>query len=264
MFKQSEKVVAILSRPYGVAFDKSGKLVVSGWEGNAVYIFDDKYNKRAIIHGKEQPAGLALDNDGNIYVSSKHSLHKLTISGQLVSVGTEGKGDGEFGDPRGITVFEDQLYVCDRNNHRIQVFDLDLNFVTSIGEKGEEIGQIDAPYDVQFDTKGTMYVVELGNRRVQAFYKDGKSIAFGQERKGHIGLPTALHIVNSKVYVSDFADDKIVVYTTSGQFAGIVGSHGQGVGQLHSPYCMTSRNDKLLYVCDSANGRVQTFDIDNL
>ena len=49
-------------------------------------------------------------------------------------------------------------YVGDRNNHRIQVFDLDLNFVRSIGSRGKGRGELNAPYDVKFDTAGNMYV----------------------------------------------------------------------------------------------------------
>ena len=45
----------------------------------------------------------------------------------------------------------------------IQVFDLDLNFVRSIGSRGSGRGEFDQPYDVKFDTAGNMYVAEWGN-----------------------------------------------------------------------------------------------------
>ena len=150
--------------------------------------------------------------------------------------------------------------MCDRNNHRIQVFDFDLNYIRSIGSYGDRKGEIDAPYDVKFDDTGNMYIAELGNKRIQVMNTDGQSIKiFGTGRVGNIGLPTGLHVDKEKnmVYISDFADDRIVVYKTSGEFVGTLGSHGLRVGQLHSPYCMTSRGGKL-YVCDSGNNRVQT------
>ena len=65
------------------------------------------------------------------------------------------------------------MYVCDRNNHRIQVFDLDLNFIRSIGSYGKGRGEFDAPYDVQFDANGYMYVVEFSNKRVQVLDRSG-------------------------------------------------------------------------------------------
>ena len=59
-------------------------------------------------------AGIAIDDADNIYVSSDHKLQKFTSSGEL-----RGSKEFNFNDPCGVT----KVYVCDRDNHRIQVFD---------------------------------------------------------------------------------------------------------------------------------------------
>ena len=83
------------------------------------------------------PKDVATDDSGNIYVSSDHKLQKFTSTGELIKcVGREGGKEGEFDDPRGLTLRDNLVYVCDCDNHRIQVFDLDLNFVRSIGSRG--------------------------------------------------------------------------------------------------------------------------------
>ena len=56
-----------------------------------------------------------------------------------------------------MTVYNDDMYVFDNHNHRIQVFDLDLNFVRSIGSRGKGGGELDLPHDVKFDTKGHVH-----------------------------------------------------------------------------------------------------------
>ena len=259
--------MAIVGRPYGVAFfNQSEKMIVSGWDESTVFCFEDIFNQTPLIKDLIKPADIATDSDDNIYLTSQHKLQKFTSSGALKAQAgddEEHTEKGKFNDPRGITIHENQVYVCDRNNHRIQVFDLDLHFVKSIGSYGENNGELDAPYDVKFDNDENMYIVELGNRRVQVMNTNGQFIRmFGQTRVGNIGLPTGLHVDKDKkiVYISDFADDRIVVYTTSGVFVTTLGSHGLSVGQLHSPFCMTSRKGKL-YVCDSGNNRVQTFDL---
>ena len=84
------------------------------------------------------------------------------------------------------------------------MFDLDLNFVRSIGSRGTGRGEFDAPFDVKFDTAGNMYVAEYGNKRVQVMDISGHFIrSFGQEGEGKLGGPSALHIADKFVYVSD-------------------------------------------------------------
>ena len=71
---------------------------------------------------------VAVDDMDNIYVTSYRKLQKFTSSGELIMcVGQRGSKEAEF---NGVQYC---ICICDRNNHRIQVFDLDLNFIRSIG-----------------------------------------------------------------------------------------------------------------------------------
>lgn len=70
----------------------------------------------------------ALSPDGDIYVTDGYSnacVHKYTPDGKfLFSWGQSGIGPGEFNLPHDVTCDEDgRVYVADRENHRIQVFD---------------------------------------------------------------------------------------------------------------------------------------------
>ena len=47
-----------------------------------------------------------------------------------------GAEDGQFGSPSGIAVFGDHVYVADKKQHSIDVFDKDGNFIFSWGEFG--------------------------------------------------------------------------------------------------------------------------------
>ena len=189
---------------------------------------------------------------GNIYVSSEHKLQIFTSSGELIKcVGQKGRKEGEFDDPRGVTLYDNQVYVCDSNNHRIQVFDLNLNFVRSIATRGEGRGEFNAPNDVNFDTAGNMYVADCGNGRVQVLDTSGQFIqAFGWEAEGKLSRPSGLHIVDKYVYVSNHHHHCIVVYKTSGQFVTSLGRRGQNEGEFHWPYYITSCTDGFIHVCD--------------
>ena len=255
------RTVTGLEWPYGIAFNNREEMIVSECNAHRVSILDTRGQKIRTFgsrgdspHQMIYPKGVATDDSGNIYVSSQHKLQKFTGTGELIKcVGREGGKEGEFDDPRGLTLRDNLVYVCDRNNHRIQVFDLDLNFVRSIGSRGSGRGEFDQPYDVKFDTAGNMYVADVGNERVQVMDSSGRFIReFGQE-------PSGLLIADKYVYVSDVSGHCIVVYETSGQYVTSFGRRGQNEGEFWGPYCITSCVDGFIHVCDYGNGRVQIF-----
>ena len=123
------------------------------------------------------PTGIAIDDANNIYVSSEHKLQKFTSNGELIQcIGQKGGKEGEFNDPHGVSLHDNQVYVCDSNNHRIQVFDLNLNFVRCIGSRGKGRGEFNEPWDVKLDTAGNMYVADYNNGRVQVLESSGHFI----------------------------------------------------------------------------------------
>ena len=262
------RTVTGLHFPYGIAFNNHQEMIVSECCGDQLSIFDIRGQKIRTFGSRgdspdqmKYPKGIATDDTDNIYVSSNHKLQKFTSSGELINcIGKKGRKEGEFDVPRGVTLYDNQVYVCDCDNHCIQVFDLDLNFVRSIGSRGKGRGEFNEPRDVKFDTAGNMYVAEWGNGRVQVLDTSGQFVrAFGREGKGKLSRPSGLHIVDKYVYVSHWNDECIVVYETSGQFVTSFGRHGQNEGEFHSPFCITSCTDGFIYVCDLNNNRVQIF-----
>ena len=262
------RVVKQLNRPYGIAFNSHGEMIVSEWVGHQASVFDVGGRKIRTFgsHGNKpeqiiSPAGIAVDDTDNIYVSSEHKLQKFTSSGELIKcIGRRGSKEAEFDDPRGVTIHSNQVYVCDRDNHRIHVFDLDLNYIGSIGSRGMGRGNLYYPLDTGFDTAGNMYIVELGNNRVQVMDSSGQfTKIFGQEGEEKLSSPKALHIADKYVYVSDKDNHRITVYETSGQYVTSFGKYGEGEGEFRSPCCITSCVSGCIYVCDYYNNRVQVF-----
>ena len=145
-------------------------------------------------------------------------------------------------------------------NHRIQVFDLNLNFVRSIGSHGKGRGEFNAPRDVKLDTAGNIYVADFKNSRVQVLDNSGHFIrTLGDEGERKLSHPSGLHIADKYVYTSDYSSHCIVVYETSGQFVTSFGRSGQNEGEFIYPYCITSCVDGFIHVCDWGNNRIQIF-----
>ena len=246
-------------RPYGVASNIHDELIVSECFDNKLSIYDITKKKIRMFGSNDDsqdqmnsPVGIANDNAGNIYVSSWHKLQKFTRYGELKKcVGQRGDKVGEFDDPLAVTLYGNELYVCDSKNHRIQVFDLDLNATRCIGSQGKEIGELDTPFDVQFDIDGNMYVAEWRNGRVQVLNCRGYYIRmFGLNGSGKLINPSGLHIADKYVYVSDSGLGCVIVYNTSGEFVTSLERN------LDQPRCITSCTDGLIHICDFGHDAV--------
>ena len=104
---------------------------------------------------------VVLDSRGDLFVSDGYGnarVHRFSPDGtHLKSWGEPGGGPGEFRLPHAIAVDQDdRIYVADRENSRIQVFDNDGNYL-------HEWDHVIRPDDLFIDDReGILYVAELG------------------------------------------------------------------------------------------------------
>ena len=107
---------------------------------------------------------------------------KMTPGGHwLKEVGTYGRGQDQFIIPHSIVAdAEDNLYVADRNNSRIQVYDTDLNYKKTYTGMGSPWGICVSPGSPQYlfsadGTSGKIYKIDL----------NGKVLGWAQTSLGH-------------------------------------------------------------------------------
>jgi uncharacterized protein (TIGR03437 family) len=137
----------------------------------------------------DTPAAVALDGLGNLYIadSYNHSIRKVTPAGTIVTVagrGTQGfSGDGgpatsaELSFPSGLAVDRGgNLYIADRNNHRVRKVSPDLVIATIAGNGIEGFtgdggpaaeAQLSSPSDAAVDASGNVFVADLDNNRIR-------------------------------------------------------------------------------------------------
>jgi DNA-binding beta-propeller fold protein YncE len=136
---------------------------------------------KPVVHNVEtvaRPAGpfngctnLTVAPTGDLYVADGYGncrVHRFTADGELItSWGGIGTGPGEFHLPHGIRATADgRILVADRENERIQIFDLDGTYMTSWTD-------IQRPADLAVDRDGLVYVAELWRPRGTASFTHG-------------------------------------------------------------------------------------------
>ena len=109
-----------------------------------------------------QPTNVALTPEGELYITDGYGnarVHKFSAAGELLfSWGEPGDGPGEFNLPHGIAIdSQGVVYVADRENDRLQLFDLDGKFIS-------EWTQVERPMQVFIDSDDRIYVAEVGWR----------------------------------------------------------------------------------------------------
>jgi DNA-binding beta-propeller fold protein YncE len=119
-----------------------------------------------------RPTNIAIGPRGDLYVSDGYGnarVHQFSPSGELKrSWGTPGKGPGQFFIPHGIAVAADgRVFVCDRENDRIQIFSPDGEYLT-------EWSDTQRPTHLVFDPQGRAYVSELWWHKGQTSQRHGK------------------------------------------------------------------------------------------
>ena len=129
-----------------------------------------------------RPTGIALSSSGEIYVSDGYGnarVHKFAPDGNLLfSWGEPGTGPGQFMLPHDILVDkQERVWVCDRHNGRIQIFDAQGKFL-------DQRTDLSHPCNVFIDDEETVYVSEIKERpNVSIFTIDGELVARWGSRK---------------------------------------------------------------------------------
>ena len=127
------------------------------------------------------PADACIAPSGEIFVADGYgnsSVHRFSADGDYIkSFGSPGRGPGQFVVPHSVRVSQDgRVYVADRENHRVQVF-------TSEGEFLAEWTDFKCPMGVHIDANQVVYVTDQ-IPRISLYTLDGELLARGRTFEG--------------------------------------------------------------------------------
>ena len=189
-----------------------------------------------------QVTDVAFGPQGEIYISDGYinsRVAKADANGNwLKSWGDRGKEAGQFNTPHNIaTDARGNVYVADRGNGRIQVFDGDGNFQRMI--------KIDVP--VKEDARPA-----IGNKPTLQSYQQVMTQAPGSPWTLCITPPP-----NQVLYTSDAYPGRVYKLSLDGKVLGYLGESGKQLKQFGWIHAIACPSENVLYVAELLNWRVQ-------
>ncbi len=197
--------------------------------------------------------------------------------------GETGKGylddTNHFYNVIGLGLDGNDIWLTDSWGDRVLKFDANGNFIKQIGKAGfrDATGtSLDYINDVAADGSGNIWIVDAEAHHVVEYDASGKKIQeLGEAWQAgsdndHFNDPISIAFDrHGNIYVSDsgvwgdYGNHRIQVFDPSGNYLATIGQPGQsGVdnNHFHQPRGIAIDGD-LLYVADSANHRIQIFNI---
>lgn len=175
-FSEPRYDLALFNQPTDVAFGPGGDIYVSDGYGNSRVMKFDKNGRFVKAWGKKGKGPGEFDLPHAIAVDKKGLVYVGDRENRRIQVfdaeGSFIKEWTDIGYPYGITITPDQnLYLADGKNERILKMNLEGKTLGAIGEPGKGRGQFGWAHSVAVSSAGEIYVAEILNWRVQKFVK---------------------------------------------------------------------------------------------
>jgi sugar lactone lactonase YvrE len=239
------------------------------------------------------PAGIALDESGNIYLADAYNnrIRKITPTGvvkTLAGSGKEGFADGMgidavFNGPAGIAIDRDgNIYTAEWKGHRVRKITPAgvVSTLAGSGKAGFADGtgteaSFNTPEGVALDSKGNVYVADSANHKIRKISPSGVVTTLaGSGQKGFVdGAGAEAGFMNPKgvaldsignIYVGDMKNNCIRKITPGGVVTTLAGSgkagseNGRGAeASFNKPFGPTVDGQGNVYVADSGNNLIR-------
>ncbi|MCT4612449.1 MAG: Ig-like domain-containing protein [Clostridia bacterium] len=220
-----------------------------------------------------EPAGVEVDSEGNIYVADKDNdrIIKMDSNGMVMKI-----FEGELNSPRAVAVDRyGNMYVADTANYRVVKLDSNGNIIFAITEKvlPKEISSKEVstrkkpqkpthffryPQGIALDSSGNIYVSDTNNSRILKFNDKGEFLA---EFTDDLFMAKGLFVDKSgNIYIADTTNSSVKKLDSEGNHIFTIGRNGSAPGTFRSPSDIVVANSGNIYVADTSNNRIQKFD----
>jgi len=211
-----------------------------------------------------RPQGLALDNQGNIYIADtgNNRVVRCDIQGNFIKeVGGFGWGEGQFNQPTALTLdYGLNLFVVDSQNKRVSRYDKNLNFISVIQpEPASDFRGLGLLHGIAVNSAGEIFLSDTENdwlvklNNLSQFESNFGGFTAGL---GAVLNPGGIALdQGGKIYVADSGKRRVAVFDPFGNF---VDEFGYDV--LQQPQSLTVNSAGEVFVADAKKNQVLLFD----
>ena len=247
-----------LKNPLGVTIDHStGNIYVADQLDHCVKVFDNtamyvfKFGDNRGEGEMYYPISLAICC--NTVLISQYDDHILVyqLDGKFVSrIGNSGSGDLQFNFPFGLTTDEtnNDIYVCDCINNRIQILSQNFQYKSQFGKD-----LLDNPLDIKL-FKYDIFILDQSNPCLHIFNKDlelQKSV-ITRGRGQQVIYPRFFFVDKfGNILISDRSSNSILILNSEFEFIHKISTSDQPMG------ITLDKEDRIIVV--SANNCLQIF-----
>ena len=297
--------------PAGVAVDQAGNVYIADQDNHKIRKIDTNgmvftlagTGSRGYTDGPadqarfDNPAGVAVDQAGNVYVAdhNNHRIRKIDTNGMvstLAGTGDSGHADGPADQarlhyPAGVAVDQaGNVYVADQDNHKIRKIDTNgmVSTLAGTGNSGHADGPTDQarfgyPAGVAVDQAGNVYVADVGNNRIRKIDTNGMvstlagtgnyGYADGPVDQARFFIPIGVAVDQAgNVYVADHNNHRIRKIDTNGMVSTLAGTgdsgHADGPvdqARFDNPVGVAVDQAGNVYVAGGYNYRIRKIDL---
>lgn len=262
--------VAIV-KPYGVT-SHQGVIYVTDTILGRLLVFD-RPTRTFKIFGTEgpgrlnKPIGVAVDNQGRIYVTDAHQRRVVVYGKDGAFIRAMG-GQRRLVRPVGVAVHQTtgKVYVVDAgsldsSHHAVSVYHQEGQHLFDFGQRGTAQGEFNFPTNITIGRDGRVYVVDTGNFRVQVFDSAGNyldSLGTVGTELGAFARPKGIALDSEDhIYVVDAAFNNIQIFDQQKRLLLFAGQTGRRPGELWLPAGIHIDASDRIYIADQYNHRIQ-------
>lgn len=211
----------------------------------------------------KSPSSVAVNEVGDtIFVLDPVNCHVLEFNSQqqfLEMWGSCGTKEGQFGNSNiGATDLavdsQNNVYVVDHDNKRVEKFTKDGQFITFLGSLGNGNGQFTDPDGITVDDTDNIYVTDFDINRIVKFNSSGISLATFSPKQ--LNGPSDVAIdKNGNIFATNWNNGGVVKLNANGDY------NTEWYG-FKNPAAIAVDGNGNIYVVDATNNFLQKFSND--